>query len=437
MRISVFGLGYVGCVSAACLARDSHEVIGIDTNLEKVALLEAARSPIKEAGLDEVLGGAVHSGRLRATSDARAAVRFSDVSLICVGTPSCNNGNIDLRYVEQVSREIGSALAGRQGYHLVVVRSTVLPGTVEERLLPNLERCSGKRAGEDFGICMNPEFLREGSALFDHDHPSLVVIGEFDEASGDMAESLYGKVDVPIIRTSIRAAEMLKYANNAFHALKVTFANEIGTLCKAQGIDGQEVMDILCRDQRLNISPVYLRPGFAFGGSCLPKDTRALLYRSKERDVDSPLLAAVLASNERHIRRGLALVQRSGRRKVGVLGLSFKAGTDDVRESPIVSMVETLIGRGYQLSIYDEQIELGCLMGANRSFLEREIPHIASLMCSSMKEVVARAEIVILANDNAVFQGIRRLLREDQLLIDLTGIAKHDGGQGGYEGICW
>jgi GDP-mannose 6-dehydrogenase len=438
MRISIFGLGYVGCVSAACLAREGHTIIGVDVNAQKVELVGSGRSPIVEAGLEELLGDAVQSGQLQVTLNGAAAVHNSDMSLICVGTPSNDNGSLNLRYVENVCREIGLALAAMREYHVVVVRSTVLPGTTSERLIPLLEQYADKQAGVDFGVCMNPEFLREGSALQDYDHPSQIVIGELDRRSGDMVEHMYQGADVPIARTHIRTAEMLKYVNNAFHAVKVVFANEIGNLSKAFGIDGQEVMEIFCQDRRLNLSSAYLKPGFAFGGSCLPKDLRALLYRAKEQDVESLLLSTLLHSNYRQIQRGIELIENAGRKKVGVLGLSFKAGTDDMRESPVVPLIETLVGRGYQVSVYDETVDLVRLMGANKAFLERELPHIASLMRSTIDEVVAQTEVVVLTNGSAAFRRVPQLIREDQVLVDLSGIARGNSEtRGVYEGVCW
>ncbi|MDP8924337.1 MAG: nucleotide sugar dehydrogenase [Chloroflexota bacterium] len=438
MKIAVFGLGYVGAVSAVCLAREGHDVIGVDVNPRKVELVEAGLSPVVETGLDELLAEVVRAGRLRATGDGRAAVRVSDVSVICVGTPSNGNGNLHVGYLESVCREIGAALGDRADYHVVVVRSTVLPGTVRERLVPILEEHSGRRAGADFGVCMNPEFLREGTGIEDYDHPSYVVVGELDARSGEAVEGLYAGIDAPIIRTAIETAEMVKYVNNAFHALKVSFANEVGNLCKAHGIDGRDVMEIFCRDERLNISAAYFKPGFAFGGSCLPKDLRALLYRAKERDLDLPLLRATLESNEAQVRRGIKLVEDTGRKRVGILGLSFKAGTDDVRESPVVPLVETLVGRGYEVKVYDEKVVPDKLIGANRSFLERELPHIASLMRSSIDDVVAEAEVVVVANGSPAFRQVPRLMREDQVLVDLAGAARVNGEmRGGYEGICW
>ena len=438
MRISVFGLGYVGCVSAACLARDGHTVIGVDVNPHKVQLIESGQSPVSEPGLEELLASSVPAGQLRVSLDGEAAVRESDVSLICVGTPSSHNGALNLQFVENVCREIGLALGAKPGYHVVVVRSTVLPGTVCDRLIPLLEQYSHRCAGPDFGVCMNPEFLREGSAIEDYHHPGYIIIGEIDRRGGDVIECMYEAVDAPVVRTAIPTAEMVKYVGNTFHALKITFANEIGNLCKAQDVDGQEVMDIFCRDRRLNISTAYLQPGFAFGGSCLPKDLRALLHRAKERDVDTPVLRAVLLSNQLQVQRGIEMVEKSGRHRIGILGLSFKARTDDVRESPTISLVETLVGRGYEVSVYDEKVEPAKLIGANRAFLERELPHIASLMQSSLLEVVRQAEVIVIANGSAAFRQVPQLMREDQLLVDLVGIAKGDGQrQSEYEGICW
>ena len=447
MKISVFGLGYVGCVSAACLARDGHTVIGVDVNPQKVETVALGRSPIIEPGLDRLIEEAVRSARLQAKLEGHTAVHETDVSVICVGTPSNGNGSLGLQYLEKVCREIGTALASKKGYHVVVVRSTVLPGTIQDRLIPLLEQASGRKAGQDFGVAMNPEFLREGTAINDYDHPSYIVIGSLDRCSEDAVQQMYAAIQAPVLRTSIAVGEMVKYVSNAFHAVKVVFANEIGNLCKSLGIDGQQVMEIFCQDHRLNISPTYLKPGFAFGGSCLPKDLRALLYRAKERDQECPLLNAALYSNQKQIERGIELVERTGHKKVGVLGISFKAGTDDVRESPIVALVETLVGRGYHVSIYDEKVNPARLVGANKSFLERELPHIATLMRPSMKEVLAEAEVVVVANGSPAFRQVPWLLRQDQILIDLVGIARLNGDMPPdcdvawkgvqYEGICW
>lgn len=438
MKVSVFGLGYVGSVCAACLAKDGHTVIGVDVNPDKVAIINSGRSPILEPGLDDLVRKGIESGRLQACTNGENAVRESDVSLICVATPSNGNGSLDMRYAQKVCEEIGRALATRDSYHVVVMRSTVLPGTVSNRLIETLEKYSGLRAGVDFGVCMNPEFLRESDAINDYYNPSHIVIGELDERSGDALVQMYAAIDAPIVRTSIPMAEMLKYVCNCFHALKVAFANEIGNLSKALGIDGQELMEIFCQDRRLNISPLYLKPGFGFGGSCLPKDLRALVYRAKELDMDCPILRAVLESNQKQIQRGVELVESQGRKKVGVLGLSFKSGTDDVRESPIVPLVETLVGRGYRVQVYDSAVKVDELVGANKLYLERQLPHIASLMRSSMEEVVEGADIVVVANGNPDSRRVSKMMHKDQVLIDLVGIAKtNDNAEGRYEGICW
>ena len=437
MRVAVFGLGYVGCVSAACLARDGHIVTGVDVNAQKVAAVASGRSPLIEPGLDELVGEMVRAGRLQATSDSRLAVQESELSLICVGTPSNGNGSLDIRFVESVCRQIGAALATHDSYHVVVIRSTVLPGTVQDILVPILERESGRVAGTDFGVCMNPEFLREGTALQDYYTPSHIIIGQLDERSGDPVATVYRAVDASVRRTSIRIAEMLKYVNNAFHAVKVVFANEVGAMCKAHGIDGQALMDLFCEDTRLNISCAYLKPGFAFGGSCLPKDLRALLYRAKDRDVECPMLSAALRSNQQQIERGVRMVESTGRKKIGVLGLAFKARTDDVRESPVVTLVETLVGRGYQVCVFDDTVDPKRLVGANRLFLERELPHIASLMRPSIDDVVSEAEVVVVANSNSAFRNVANAIRGDQTLIDLAGIARTHSPAARYEGINW
>ena len=442
MKIAVFGLGYVGCVSAACLAHDNHTVLGVDVNPHKVQSINSGRSPIIEPGLDALVEEAVGAGRLRATMDSAEAVAFADVSLVCVSTPSNSNGSLKLDYVQTVCAQIGEALGQRPGYHTVVVRSTVLPGTVRNVLIPILEEHSGKRAGVDFGVAMNPEFLRESSAIKDYYHPSLIVIGAVDERSNQAVADVYTAIEAEVVPVDLETAEMVKYTNNAFHALKVVFANEIGNLAKAQGIDGRKVMEILVKDRQLNIAPTYLRPGFAFGGSCLPKDLRALLYRAKEQDVEAPLLNALLPSNQGQIARAIRLVEGTGLKKVAVLGLSFKAGTDDVRESPLIPLIETLVGRGYQVQVYDENVHVDQLIGSNKSFLEREIPHIASLMNNSLQATVATAQVIVVGNASPAFAQIFDWVRNDQIVIDLVGIDKlnghHNGHrQGGYDGICW
>ncbi len=439
MKISVFGLGYVGTVSAACLARDGHDVIGVDINPSKVASINQGLATVGEPGLDELVEQVHRSGRFRAVVESEVAVQDSQISLVCVGTPSHGNGSLNLTFIENVCREIGQAIAAKNAYHVVVIRSTVIPNTVADKVVPVLEGESGKKAGSDFGVCMNPEFLREGCAIADYDQPSLIVIGEFDSRSGDVVEAMYEKVDAPTVRTSIETAEMVKYANNAFHALKIVFANEIGNICKAHGVDGQQVMEIFCRDKRLNISDAYLTPGFAFGGSCLPKDLRALMYDAKTNDIECPVLGEVLNSNQKQIQAGIQLIEKTGCKSIGVLGLSFKAQTDDVRESPVVPIIETLLGRGFSITVFDENVVPNQLIGSNRAFLDRELPHIASLMRHSIHEVIDDSEVLVVTNGSPAFRELATTARQDQIIIDLVGSSKEAGWKknGNYEGICW
>jgi GDP-mannose 6-dehydrogenase len=438
VNVSIFGLGYVGSVSAACLAARQQRVIGVDVSALKVELINAGRSPVIEPGLDQLIEEMVGQGRLSATARAAEAVAVTDLSLVCVGTPSNGNGNLDYAYVERVCEEIGAALANKSGYHVVVIRSTVLPGTTETRLLPILERASGRQAGVDFGVAYNPEFLRESTALHDFQNPPFTVIGEFDERGAEQAAELYAGLAAPLRRVPLRVAEMVKYASNAFHALKVTFANEIGNICKRSGVDSHQVMELFCLDDKLNLSPYYLKPGFAFGGSCLPKDLRALLYHAGRLDLATPVLEAILPSNAQQVRLGLELVKQTGRKKVGLLGLSFKAGTDDLRESPLVELVETLIGKGYQVRLYDRNVSLARLTGANRAYIEREIPHLATLMCSSIDETLSASEVILVGNSDPEFRDALRRARPDQTVIDLVRIVQSEAvTPASYQGICW
>lgn len=437
MRLSVFGLGYVGCVSAACYASEGHEVVGVDVNPLKVEIINSGQSPIAEEGLGELIAEMNAAGRLRATTDAAEAVAASEVSLICVGTPSNPNGSLDLTYVKRVCHEIGAALEAKTARHTVVIRSTMLPGMIEEWVVPALELFSGKKAGRDFGICINPEFLREGSSLKDFYTPPFTLVGTDDEETAAIVRRLYAKVDAPTYVISVKAAEMMKYACNCFHALKVSFANEIGNICKGLGIDSHEVMEVFCRDAKLNLSPYYLKPGFAFGGSCLPKDLRAVNYKAKELDLDVPLLSAILPSNRRQIERGVEMVLHTGRKRVGVLGFSFKAGTDDLRESPMVTLIESLIGKGLQLAVYDRNVSLARLFGANKEYIEREIPHISQLMRADMDEVLKDSEVLVIGNKSDEFRQIESRLRPDQIVIDLVRVFDGRTSDDTYQGICW
>jgi GDP-mannose 6-dehydrogenase len=436
MRISIFGLGYVGAVSAGCFARDGHSVIGVDPASAKVSLINEGRTPIIEKDIDQVIAQAVESGRLRASADVAHAIRQSDLSLVCVGTPSRLNGGLDLSYVRRVCEQIGAELRTKHGFHVVVVRSTMLPGSMRDVVIPALQDASGKRAGIDFGVCINPEFLREGTAVHDFYHPPKTVIGEIDKQSGDVVTGLYRGIDAPLIRTDIETAEMVKYTDNVWHALKIGFANEIGNICKALDIDGHKVMDIFCRDTKLNLSPYYLKPGFAFGGSCLPKDVRALCYRARTLDLELPILNSILPSNERQVERGLQMILAQDKRKVGVLGFSFKAGTDDLRESPMVEVIERLIGKGYELKLYDRNVRLAGLVGANRDYILNRIPHISRLMTDGVDQVIDFADTVVIGNGDPEFRSVPGRLRAEQALIDFVRI-KETGSEAGYHGICW
>jgi GDP-mannose 6-dehydrogenase len=438
MRISIFGLGYVGAVSSGCLAKDGHEVIGVDPTETKVDLINQGLTPIIESDIGEIIERAVKDKRLSATKDIAAAFNNSDISIICVGTPSLSNGGLDLGYVQRVCEQIGEQLRDKKTFHVVVIRSTMLPGSMRGVVIPTLEKVSGKTAGKDFGICINPEFLREGTAVFDFYHPPKTVIGEIDARSGDAMAQIYSYLTAPLIRTNIETAEMVKYTDNVWHALKVGFANEIGNICKVLGIDGHKVMDIFCQDTKLNLSPYYLKPGFAFGGSCLPKDVRALTYKARSLDLDLPILNAILPSNERQIERGLQMVLNKGNRKVGILGISFKAGTDDLRESPVVELVERLLGKGYDLRVYDRNVELATLVGANRDYILNRIPHISRLMVDSVDEVLGFAQIIVIGNGATEFRDIVGRLRKGQQLVDLVRIEpqlRSDSNR--YDGICW
>ncbi len=438
MRVAVFGLGYVGTVSAAALAADGHEVIGVDVNGDKVDKVNARVSPIVEPGLTELLNETVSDGRLRATTETADAIRGSDVSLLCVGTPSRKNGSLDLTYLTRVCEQIGAELRRKPGYHVVVVRSTVLPGTTHGVVIPALERESGKTYGEGFGVSVNPEFLREGTALADFRQPPLTLVGHNHAADASGTIALYQAIDAPLVSTSIRVAEMIKYTSNVWHALKVCFANEIGNICKQLDVDSHEVMDIFCRDGKLNLSPYYLKPGFAFGGSCLPKDVRALQYRAKELDVDLPVIQSILPSNRLQIQRAVDEVMDTGKKRIGLLGFSFKAGTDDLRESPIVILAETLLGKGLTLAIYDRNVSLARLVGSNRQYIERQIPHLSSLLRETIDEVIDDSEVIVVGNQSVEFAGALSQCRDDQIVIDLVRLPMNGVPlKAEYRGICW
>jgi GDP-mannose 6-dehydrogenase len=437
MKLSIFGLGYVGCVSAACFADRGHEVIGVDVNPLKVEIINGGRSPIVEPGIAELIAAAVGKNRLRATTDANDAIANSDMSLVCIGTPGNHNGSLDLSYIKRACQQIGDSLAEKSRFHIVAMRSTMLPGTIEHTVIPTLEVFSGKHAGRDFGVAVNPEFLREGTSIYDFNHPPFTLIGADNEESSLPLRRLYASVDAPPVIVPVKEAEMVKYACNSFHALKVAFANEIGNVCKALGVDSHKVMEVFCKDTKLNLSPYYLKPGFAFGGSCLPKDLRAITYKAKEMDVEVPLLNSIMLSNRQQIERAIDTVIRSGRKNVGVLGLSFKPGTDDLRESPMVTLIETLIGKGLKLTIYDRDVELARLFGANKQYIEREIPHISSLMNSDLNEVIESSEIIIIGKKEDEFKVLSEKMNNGRVIIDLVRLFDVADARQQYKGIAW
>jgi GDP-mannose 6-dehydrogenase len=437
MNVSIFGLGYVGAVSAACLADLGHTILGVDPNDEKVRLINEGRSPVVEAELEELTGRAVSRKRLRAIQDPQAAVLETEVTFICVATPSKTNGDLDFRYLEKVCAEIGAALAAKPTFHVVVVRSTILPGTLQGLLIPLLERHSGRRAGVDFGVCNNPEFLREGTAVHDFRNPPKTVIGATDSRSADLVQGLYAGLPGPFIRCPIEVGEMVKYADNTWHAVKVAFANEIGKICKSAGVDSHAVMDIFCQDTKLNLSPYYMKPGFAFGGSCLPKDLRALTYRARSRDVTTPLLSSLLFSNREQVEHGLDMIMAGQSKSVGILGFSFKAGTDDLRESPLVEVIERLIGKGYDLRLYDRNVNIAKLTGANREYIMKVIPHIERLMVGTVQEVLEHAEVIVIGNRAEEFTQIAARLRPEQRVVDFVRIRQIEENHANYAGLCW
>src|SRR3984885_13151973 len=437
--ISVFGLGYVGTVTAACLAHKGNSVIGVDLSAGKVEAMEAGRSPIVEPRVTELVEECHKACRLHATSNSEEAVLKTEISFLCVGTPSLRNGKLDLGHIEPVCREIGTALKKKNTFHLVVLRSTVLPGTAETIVVPALEKASGKKIGKDFGVCVNPEFMREGTAVADFLEPAMTIIGAADAPHRAILRELYAWAPGHMFETSFRSAEMTKYVCNAWHAVKVSFANEVGTLAKQLGVDAESVVEIFTADKKLKISPTYLKPGFAFGGSCLPKDVRALSYRAKELDLKLPLFESILPSNNEHLERAVEMILETGKKKIAMLGLSFKAATDDLRESPQVQLVKRLLGEGRQIQIWDDNVSLGRLIGSNRQYIEQVIPHVGSLLNSDLKQVLGAAEIVVLATRGIDRDTLNSSLRPHQIVIDLVNLerSRRPTASPSYEGICW
>jgi GDP-mannose 6-dehydrogenase len=438
VNISIFGLGYVGAVSLACLARDGHRVIGVDVDESKLAQIAAGKTPVVEEGMIDLMAQVAASGRVSVTTDARQALHTSEVSFICVGTPSAPNGSQDQSALLRLARELGAAMRDKHEPHVFVFRSTVVPGTVEDVLRPVLEEASGKKDGVDFHVCFQPEFLREGSSIRDYDRPPFTIVGANAPAPVEALRQLFGHLPCELHATSIRAAETVKYCCNNFHALKITFANETARLCEALGVDPFAVMDLVCKDTQLNLSRAYLKPGFAFGGSCLPKDLRATLYLAKTRDVELPMLGGILPSNRAHLDRAIQKVLASGKRKIGMIGLAFKSGTDDLRESPLVLLAEQLIGKGLSLLVYDPEVHLSNLLGANRRFIEQHVPHLGALLRSDIESVIAESDLLVVGlGAGDVSDALKRLVREDQIVLDLVNIPQCQTLRGKVVGLSW
>jgi len=438
MRVVVVGLGYVGSVCSACLASRGHSVVGVDVSESKVAEIEGGKSPIVETGLEALIADSRAEGRLSATTRIAEAMPGAEVVLICVGTPSREDGSLNLDHVKRAAEEVGRALKKSGSFTTVVMRSTMLPGSVESEVRPAIERASGLTGGRDFGVAYNPEFLREGSAVSDFFGAEITVIGVAEEQSAAALRALYQGVGGEIVVTSIRTAEMLKYVNNAFHALKVSFANEVGRWGRMEGVDSHEVMRLFCRDSRLNLGAMYLKPGFAFGGSCLPKDLRALNSRARHHDLDLPVIGAIMRSNERHVEEAVQLIERLRRRRVGVLGLSFKAGTDDLRESPILRVVGTLVGKGYSVLLHDPHIDMERVLGANRRFVEDEVPYLPERLKATVAEVVKGSEVIVVANHSREYKDIGALLEPGQALVDLAhAVDRASVAHAEYHGLAW
>lgn len=438
MRISIFGLGYVGAVSLACLARDGHTVVGVDIDQTKLDLIMAGQTPVVEEGMVALMAQVAASGRVSVTTDAAAAVNASELSLVCVGTPSASNGSQDQSAIVRLAQEIGQAIGRKEAQHVVVFRSTLVPGTVEGVLRPIVEAASGKKDGEGFHLCFQPEFLREGSSIRDYDKPPFTVVGANHAYPTERLRALFGHLPGQFFETSVRSAEMMKYCCNNFHALKITFANETARLCDALGVDAFEVMRLVCQDTQLNISPAYLKPGFAFGGSCLPKDLRATTYLAKMHDVEIPMLAGILASNQGHLNLAMQKLMATGKRKIGFVGLSFKTGTDDLRESPLVTLAEQLIGKGMELSIYDSEVRLAQLLGANRNYIEKHLPHIGKMLRPNLEEVIDAAEVLVVGlTGQAIFDMLASRSRSDQTVLDLVNLPNRAALRAKVEGLCW
>ena len=435
MNISIFGLGYVGCVGAACLAKLGHNVIGVDVNENKVRLIQEGKPTIIEEGIAALCQEAHDAGRMTATTDVNEAVQNTDVSFIVVGTPSSKEGHLNLNYIYAVAKQIGEALRNKSTFHIVAIRSTVLPGT-NEKVGDIIANTSGKERGKDFTIVSNPEFLREGTSVKDYFNPPLTLVGTDSPYAEQVFREIYKDIDAEFICTDIRVAEMMKYVNNTYHALKIVFGNEVGNICKGLNIDSHKVMEIFCKDKQLNISPYYFKPGFAYGGSCLPKDMKALRTLAHDLYIDVPVIESIHASNETQKRNAVQLIMAQGHRKIGILGLSFKAGTDDLRCSPIVDVVESLLGKGFEIRIYDKNVKVSELTGTNKDFIMAKIPHLQHFVSDDLDAVCSNSDVLVVTNKEKDFADILQRYPH-KVIVDLVRQWKEVDYAGHYEGLSW
>lgn len=435
MRISIFGMGYVGCVGSACCAKLGHHVIGVDVSEHKVELINSGRPTIIEKDIEELVRKAHEEGALEATTDVDYAVKNSEISFIAVGTPSSKEGHLNLNYIYRVAEQIGAAIRDKDDFHIVAIRSTVLPGT-NQRIGEIIEEISGRKRDEAFTVVSNPEFLREGTAVHDYLNPPLTLVGADNELAVEKMRELYRDIPGEFIATDIKVAEMMKYINNTYHALKIVFGNEVGNICKALDVDSHKVMEIFCKDKQLNISPYYFKPGFAYGGSCLPKDSKALRTLARDYYVDVPVINAIEESNEIQKRNAVNLIMEKGKRKVGILGLSFKAGTDDLRCSPIVDVVESLLGKGFELRIYDRNVKLSEITGTNKDFIMAKIPHLQHFVYDDLDKVVTESDVLVVTNKEAEFEDLLQRY-PGKIIVDLVRAWKEVDYAGNYEGISW
>jgi GDP-mannose 6-dehydrogenase len=437
MKISIFGLGYVGCVSLGCLAKNGHDVIGVDVNQLKVDLINKGLPTIVEKDIDEIIKDAYSKDKISATTSAEEAVLVTELSIICVGTPSTREGHLNLNFIYKTAEQIGEALQKKKSseFHVIVIRSTVLPGT-NRKVGEIIERISKKKNGEQFSVVSNPEFLREGSAVKDYYNPAVTVLGGDDNLALNKVASLYKELKAPIEITDVEVAEFIKYVNNSFHALKITFANEVGNISKALGIDSHKVMSIFCKDTHLNLSPTYLKPGFAYGGSCLPKDLKGISTLAHDNYLHTPVLNSIHDSNENQKRIAFEMIKNTGRKKIAMMGLSFKEGTDDLRYSPSVDIAEKLIGKGYQLSIYDENVHLSKLVGANKEFIQQHLPHLSDLITNNPSEAIDQSDVVLINHKNFNVGEFLEILSKKTAVIDLVRLNELEKLPN-YQGLCW